>query len=115
MARFLNYGVDAHVEWPRKETAYKFGAADVVVFPPSREHDASLHIDLTAARLSDLKAVSLINQLLSIATWLDDQAAALTYGWEGNPVPVRPERQTRSWPSSILDGWCNGWQPIQDP
>jgi hypothetical protein len=113
LARFLNYGVDAHIEWPRKETVISFGPAKIVAFPPSNEHDASLHIDVASADLNDQRGASLLSQLLTIAVWLDDQAAALTNGWSGNPVPVRPGRQTHSWPSSILDTWCNAWQPIE--
>ena len=32
----------------------------------------------------------------------------------GNPVPCRPPRRTRGWPSSIVDIWCNNWQPVKD-
>jgi hypothetical protein len=112
-ARFLNYGVDAQIEWPRKEIAIKFGHAEIIAFPPDQDHDASLHINLTSAGLNDQQGASLLSQLLTIAVWLDDQAAALTDGWSGNPVPVRPRRQTHRWPSSILDTWCNAWQPIE--
>jgi hypothetical protein len=114
-ARYLNHGVDAHIAWPRKETSIRFGSAEIIVFPPDKEHDASLHIDLTSARLGDRQAASLLSHLLSIAVWLEDQPAVLLNGWSGNPVPVRPRRQTRSWPSSILDTWCNAWQPIENP
>jgi hypothetical protein len=112
--RFLNVPVDVQIEWPRKETVVTFGAWRIVVFPPSEIHNASLHVDLGGARLSDVEAMSVLNQLLSIAAWLDDTFAALLPGWSGNPVPCRPERQTIGWPSSILDTWCNAWHPIED-
>lgn len=111
---FINVPVDTQIEWPRKEAVIKFGVWELISFPPSRDHDASLHIDLIRAGLSDVEAISVFNQLLSIAAWLDDTFAVLLPGWSGNPVPGRPPRQTRRWPSSILDSWCNSWQPLKD-
>jgi hypothetical protein len=58
--------------------------------------------------------MSVLSQVLSIATWLDDAYAVLLDGWAGNPVPVRPPRHSTSFPSSILDVWCNAWGPIHD-
>jgi Methylamine utilization protein MauJ len=111
---FLNVPVDAQIEWPRKEAVATFGACEIIVFPPSPDHDASLHIDLRYTHLSDLEAGSVLSQFLSIAAWIDDAFAVLLPGWSGNPIPCRPKRQTRSWPSSILDSWCNAWHPIAD-
>jgi hypothetical protein len=111
---FLNLPVDVGIGWPRKEAIVTFGATKIFVFPPSQHHDASLHIDLAYARLTDVAARSLLNQFLSIAAWLDDTFAILLDGGSGNPVPCRPERQTISWPCSILDTWCNAWSPIKD-
>jgi hypothetical protein len=111
---FINVSVDTEIEWPRKEAVITFGRWELISFPPSRDHDASLHLDLFRAGLSDVEAISVFNQLLSIASWLDDTFAVLLPGWSGNPVPDRPPRQTRRWPSSILDSWCNSWQPLKD-
>ena len=69
------------------------GAWEIIAFPPSQDHDTSLHIDLTRTRLSIVEAGSVLNQLLSIAAWLDDNFAVLLPGWEGNPVPCRPPRR----------------------
>ena len=112
--RFMNAPVDTQIEWPRKEAVITFGRWELISFPPSRDHDASLHLDLVRARLSDVEAISVFNQLLSIASWLDDTFAVLLPGWSGNPVPCRPPRQTLRSPSSILDSWCNSWQPLKD-
>jgi len=111
---FINVPVDTQIEWPRKEAVITFGRWELISFPPSRDHDASLHLDLLRAGLSDVEAISVYNQLLSIASWLDDTFAVLLPGWSGNPVPGRPPRQTRRWPSSIIDSWCNSWQPLKD-
>jgi hypothetical protein len=112
--RFLNSPVDTQLQWPRKEAVVDFGNREIVVFPPSKDHDPSLHIDLVGTRLPDVEAASVLSQFLSIAVWLDDTFAVLLAGWSGNPVPVRPARQTSCWPSSILDTWCNAWQPVAD-
>jgi hypothetical protein len=112
--RFLNVPVDVQIEWPRAQATIAFGAWEIIAFPPSQDHDASLHIDLTRTRLSIIEAGSVLNQFLSIAAWLDDNSAVSLPGWEGNPVPCRPPRQTRGWPSSIVDTWCNNWQPVKD-
>jgi hypothetical protein len=113
-SNFINAPVDAQIEWPRKEAVITFGRWELISFPPSRDHDASLHLDLLRAGLSDVEAISVFNQLLSIASWLDDTFAVLLPGDSGSPVPCRPRRQTRRWPSSILDSWCNSWQPLKD-
>lgn len=113
-ACFLNHGVDGEIEWPRTNTTFLFGEYEVVAFPPSRENDASLHIDLSKHKLTKIDGMSLFSQLLSIEAWLDDTHAVLLDGWAGNPVPVRPGRQSSSFPSSILDVWCNSWGPVQN-
>jgi len=111
---FINVPVDTQIEWPRKEAVITFGRWEIIACPPAQNHDASLHLDLSRARLSSSEAISVLNQLLSIASWLDDTFAVLLPGWSGNPVPVRPPRQTQRWPSSILDTWCNNWHPLED-
>ena len=112
--RFLNVPVDVQIEWPRAQVTMAFGEWEIIAFPPSQDHDPSLHIELTRPRLSTVEAGSVLNQLLSVAAWLDDKSAVLLPGWAGNPVPCRPSRQTKGWPSSILNSWCNAWQPVKD-
>jgi hypothetical protein len=114
VALFLNHGVDGSIEWPRTNTTFMFGDYEIIAFPPSRENDASLHIDLYAHKLSPIEGMSVFSQILSIATWLDDAHAVLLDGWAGNPVPTRPGRHSTSFPSSILDVWCNSWEPVQN-
>ena len=111
---FLNVPVDCGLEWPRKDVVVAFGTHEIIASPPSEDCDPTLHLDLGRSRLSNVAGISILNQFLSIAAWLDDTFAVLLPGWSGNPVACRSQRQTRSWPTSICDGWCNSWQPIQD-
>jgi hypothetical protein len=111
---FLNVPVDVQIQWPREQANVAFGEWEILAFPPTQDHDPSLHIELTRTRLTTAQAGSVLNQFLSIAVWLDDCPAVLLPGWAGNPVPVRPNRQTNRWPSSIMDTWCNSWHPVKD-
>jgi hypothetical protein len=112
--RFLNVPVDVQIEWPRAQAAVAFGSWEIIAFPPSQDHDPSLHIELTGTRLSTVEAGSVLNQFLSIATWLEDKSAVLLPGWAANSVPCRPPRQTRAWPSSHFHTWGNAWRPVKD-
>lgn len=114
VACFSNHSILGQIEWPKTETRFSFGPHEIIAFPPSKEHDASLHIDLSRSQITNVEGMSVLNQVLSIAAWLDDTFAVLHSGWSGNPVPRRPDRQTTSYPTSILDGWCNSWGPIKD-
>ncbi len=114
-SRFTNHSVTTEASWPRSEARFSFGPHEIVVFPPDKEHDPSLHLDLGRAGLSGVEGMSVLSQLLSIAAWLDDTYAVLHDGGSGNPVPVRPRRQTTCYATSILDHWCNSWGPLEDP
>lgn len=114
-SRFTNHGVTTEANWPRSETRFSFGPHEIVVFPPDKEHDPSLHLDLGRAGFSDVEGMSVLSQLLSIAAWLDDTYAVLHDGWSGNPVPVCPRRQTTCYATSILDHWGNSWGALEDP
>ena len=87
-SRYLNVGVDNLVTWPKHETLVTFDRFQFVLMPKSRDHVQSIHVDLTANRLTDLEAITVINQFLSVMTWCDDQYAVMQDGWSGNPVPV---------------------------
>jgi hypothetical protein len=56
-------------------------------------------------------AILAISSYVEVVRLVDQK---LFPGWEGNPVPCRPPRKTRGWPSSIVDTWCNNWQPVKD-
>jgi hypothetical protein len=92
-SHFLNIGVDNQVTWPREETVVKFDQYTLVLMPKTNDHVQSIHIDLTANRLSDAAAKTIINRYLSIMTWCDDQHAIAQDGWSGNPVPVAVPRR----------------------
>jgi hypothetical protein len=100
--RFLNVPVDVQIQWPRKQATIAFGAWEIIAFPPSEDHDPSLHIELTRMRLSTVEAGSVLNQLLSVAAWLDDTSAVLLHGWAGNPVPL----QTSSADNGMAEKHC---------
>ncbi len=114
-SRFTNHSVMTEANWPRSETRFSFGPHEIVIFPPDKEHDPSLHLDLGRAGLSGVEGMSVLSQLLSIAAWLDDTCAVLHNGGSGNPVPVRPRRQTICYATSISDHWGNSWGPLEDP
>lgn len=87
-SRFLNIGVDNQVTWPRTEMRVKFDRYHLVMMPKTKENVQSVHIDLTANKLSAEEAMTVINRLLSVMTWCDDQYAIAEDGWGGGPVPV---------------------------
>ena len=87
-SRFLNIGVDNQVTWPRHETLVQFDRYTMVLMPKTKDHVQSVHIDLTANKLTMEEAQTLINRFLSLMTWCDDQYAIAQHGWSGNPVPV---------------------------
>jgi hypothetical protein len=87
-SRFLHVGVDNQVTWPMHETLITFDRYSLVLMPKTKDHVQSVHIDLYENRLSDEEALTVINRLLSLLTWCDDQYAIAQGGWSGSPVPV---------------------------
>lgn len=87
-SHFLNIGVDNQVTWPRTEMRVKFDRYHLVMMPKTKENVQSLHIDLTANKLTMEEAMTVINRFLSVMTWCDDQYAIAEGGWGGGPVPV---------------------------
>lgn len=85
---YLNIGVVNHVTWPVEETLIKFDRYSLVLMPRTPDKAASVHIDLTHNRLSQIEALTVINRFLSVMTWVDDHHAIAQDGWSGNPVPV---------------------------
>ena len=51
-AHFLNVGVDNQVTWPKDATTVKFDRYQIVMLPKTKDHVQSVHVDLTANRLS---------------------------------------------------------------
>jgi len=87
-ARYMNIGVDVHVAWPKDELLIQFDNYEFVLMPRTEDHAASVHIDLHRYRLSQTQAMTVINRLLSVMSWVDDHFAISQGGWSGNPVPV---------------------------
>jgi hypothetical protein len=102
-SRFLNVGVENQVTWPMDETVVQFDQYKLVLMPKTRESIQSIHVDLSANKLTDREAITVINRFLSVMTWCDDQFAVAQDGWSGNPVPVPVRRRdlafttTRDW------------------
>lgn len=92
-SQFLNLRVDAQVTWPKEPTRIEYGGHYFVLFPKTKDHSHSVSIDLTHERISADDARSLINRMLSVMSWCDDQPASLHEGWSGNPVPVPVPKQ----------------------
>jgi hypothetical protein len=87
-SRFLNLAVDNQVTWPPEETAFMFEGYRLITMPKTAENTTSIHIDLVGQKIGQEDAVALINRLLSLMSWCDDQYAILQDGGAGNPVPV---------------------------
>jgi hypothetical protein len=111
---WLNHGVVGEIAWPRTETSFHFGDNEIVAKPPTAQHEASLHIDLVRYGIDGPQAMSLLSQVLSLASWVDDTYSILLPGWSGSPVPIAVPRSSNCWPSSILDAWPNSRGPISD-
>ncbi|MFH0302931.1 methylamine utilization protein MauJ [Bradyrhizobium sp. 31Argb] len=90
---FLNLAVDTQVTWPPVETLVHFEGYRLILMPPTREHTTSVHIDLVGQGITSENSVSLINRLLSLMAWCDDNFAILQEGWSGNPVPAPVPKQ----------------------
>ena len=92
-SQFLNLRVDAQVTWPKEPTRMKFGGRHFVLFPKTKDYSHSISIDLAHERISADDARSLMNRLLSVMSWCDDQRASLHEGHSGSRVPAPMLRQ----------------------
>ena len=92
-SHFLNLLVEAQVTWPKEPTRIEFGGHHLVLFPKTKNNSHSVSIDLTHERITADDARSLINRLLSVMSWCDDQPASLHEGCSGSPVPVPVPRR----------------------
>jgi len=93
-SEYLNMAVDAHVTWPKDKRLVSFNGLELVLMPRTKDHDASVHVDLMHNRLSHEQAQTVISRFLSWLSWQDDHYAIKQNGWSGNPVPVPvPKRE----------------------
>jgi hypothetical protein len=92
-SRYLNVGVDNQVSWPRTETLVSFDRYTMVLLPKTKDNVQSISLDLTANKLNDQDALTVINRFLSILCFCDDQYAVAQGGWSGNPIPVGVPRR----------------------
>lgn len=112
-SRYLHIGVDAHVTWPMKSSTVKFGDYQLVLMPRTREHSASVHIDLFHHGLSHEEGRTVIQRFLSQLSWQDDHFAVAQEGWSGNPVPVPvPKREIAA---MVAPQWWFDPTPLEHP
>lgn len=95
-SRYLNLGVDNQVTWPDRERLIAFDRYKLVLMPKTKKNVQSAHIDLAANGISCDEAKTVINRMLSVMTWCDDQFAIAQDGWSGNPVPVAVPKRNLS-------------------
>jgi hypothetical protein len=92
-SRYLSIGVDNQVTWPRTETRITFDRYTMVLLPKTKENVQSISMDLTANKLTDEGALTVINRFLSLLCFCDDNYAVAQDSWSGNPVPVAVSRR----------------------
>jgi hypothetical protein len=80
---WLNCGVTTQAIWPKDKKEVKYGNHTFVLMPLTKEHSASIHIEI-----DNVQGLTLINRFLSALGWKCDEPAINHYGWSGNPNPV---------------------------
>lgn len=92
-SRYMNIGVDNQVTWPRTEALVTFDSFTMVLLPKTKDNVQSISMDLTANKLNEQEALTVINRFLSLLCFCDDQYAVAQDGWSGNPIPVGVPRR----------------------
>ncbi|MBT3332518.1 MAG: hypothetical protein HOK21_23630 [Rhodospirillaceae bacterium] len=116
MAEWCRCGVAGEIAWPRKQAIVEFGNWELLAFPSTRDHEPSLHIELTRNKVSAVGARTIFNRLLSICSWCDDAPAALLDGDCGGPDAYPLARTRRSGHlTSIIDAWPYHRAPLAHP
>ncbi len=87
-SRYLSIPVDTQVTWPKQEQLIRFDGYQLVLLPKTKDSTQSVHIDLYVNRLDPTQAQTIVNRLLSVLAWCDDQFAVAQEGWSGSPVPT---------------------------
>src|SRR4051812_18589970 len=103
MPFWLNHGISGEITWPSCEVEFLFGKHRIVALPTTLKSHASLHIDLEVHSINHVTGMSVLSQILSLASWIEDAPAKLLPGWAGNPAPVPVPRHPASSPSSRFD------------
>jgi hypothetical protein len=103
-SNFLHVGIGTQVTWPKEEMLVKFDKYQLVLMPKTGKHTQSVHLDLTANRLTSDEAMTVINRFLSTLAWCDDQFAIVEGGWSGNPVPVAVRKRDLAF--ATVHHWC---------
>lgn len=109
-----NHGISGEINWPRSEVTFRFGAYKLIALPATDVHQASLHVELEQNNIDSIQAMSIMSQILSLASWLDDAYAILHDGFAGSTQPVPVKRRNLNRPSSFLGGWVMRRKPVAD-
>ncbi|MXN47674.1 hypothetical protein GR138_20940 [Shinella kummerowiae] len=102
-SRFLNLRADTQVTWPKEPTRMEFGGHHLILFPKTKDNSHSVSIDLIQERMSQDAAATLINRMLSVMSWCNDQPASLHEGWSGSPVPAPVPKKNLA--STTINEW----------
>lgn len=74
-------------------TLVNFDRYTMVLLPKTKKNVQSISMDLTANRMNEQQARTVMNRFLSLLCFCDDQYAVAQDGWSGNPIPVGVPRR----------------------
>jgi hypothetical protein len=101
IANFLSVVVSGAVSWPDNRKSLTFDGVTLTLLPQTAEHDATLHVDMSANRLSPSSAYTVLNRFLSALAWEKDSSAFNEGGWSGGhletPSPQRRRVLAGNW------------------
>lgn len=83
--KWLSVRISGNVVWPNKKTMVSFEGHDLMLFPSTRDTDASLHIKLH--KLSAKQGMTLLNRFLSFLAWCEDAVVENHGGISGHLSP----------------------------
>ncbi|MGH9927715.1 MAG: methylamine utilization protein MauJ, partial [Pyrinomonadaceae bacterium] len=79
--------------WPRQEQRIRFDKYDLILMPKTTDSTQSVHVGLHANQIDEKESMTVVNRLLSVLAWCDDQFAVVQDRWSGSPVPVPVPRR----------------------
>lgn len=114
MQEWSNHAVWGDISWPRVKVSFQFGPYEIVALPPTKDHGASLHMELSRHGLDAFQAMTVLSRVLSLATWFEDQGCDLEPGSSGSPVPVPTYRADRTPIPAFIESWIFARGPVGD-
>lgn len=110
---WLNCGVTTQVVWPTEKKEVKYGNNTFVLMPLTKDHSASIHIDLSE-KVGNVDGMTLINRFLSALGWKDDQPTITHNAWSGGSTPATIRRYRIPFGYSPLEFFPNEITEITD-